>query len=55
MTLAGLRQWGDRYLSEKPPWITRRRWDKRPVIAAFVPTGADVVREDELENVPSPG
>jgi len=28
---------------------------QRPVIAAFVPTGADVVREDELENVPSPG
>jgi DNA-binding HxlR family transcriptional regulator len=55
VTLAGLRQWGDRYLSEKPPWITRRRRDKRPVIAAFVPTGADVVREDELENVPNPG
>jgi hypothetical protein len=55
VTLAGLRQWGDKYLSEKPPWITRRRSDKRPVIAAFVPTGADVVREDELENVPSPG
>ena len=55
VALAGLRQWGDRYLSEKPPWITRRRSDKRPVIAAFVPTGADIVREDELENVPSPG
>ena len=55
VTLAGLRQWGDRYLSEKPPWITRRRRDKRPVIAAFVPTGADVVHEDELENVPNPG
>jgi hypothetical protein len=25
------------------------------VIAAFVPQGADVVREDELENVPNPG
>ena len=55
VTLAGLRQWGDKYLSEKPPWITRRQSDKRPVIAAFVPKGADVVREDELENVPSPG
>ena len=55
VTLAGLRQWGDKYLSEKPPWITRRSSDKRPVIAAFVPTGADVVSEDELENVPSPG
>jgi len=59
VTLAGLRQWGDKYLSEKPPRITRRitrrRSDKRPVIAAFVPKGADVVREDELEIVPSPG
>jgi DNA-binding HxlR family transcriptional regulator len=55
VTLAGLRQWGDKYLSEKPPWITRRRSDKRPVFAAFVPNGADVVREDELENVPNPG
>src|SRR6266571_7149360 len=36
VALAGLRQWGDRYLSEKPPWITRRKSDKRPVIAAFV-------------------
>src|ERR1700756_3484397 len=36
ITLAGLRQWGDKYLSEKPPritrQITRRRSDKRPVI-----------------------
>ena len=55
VTLAGLRQWGDKYLSEKPPRITRRRSDKRPVIAAFVPKGADVVREDELESVPGPG
>ena len=55
VTLAGLRQWGDKYLSEKPTRITRRRSDKRPVIAAFVPKGADVVREDELEIVPSPG
>jgi DNA-binding HxlR family transcriptional regulator len=55
VTLAGLRQWGDKYLSEKPPRITRRMSDKRPVIAAFVPKGADVMREDELEIVPSPG
>ena len=55
VTLAGLRQWGDKYLSEKPTRITRRKSDKRPVIAAFVPKGADVVREDELEIVPSPG
>ena len=55
VTLAGLRQWGDKYLSEQPPRITRRKADKRPVIAAFVPKGTDVVREDELESVPGPG
>ena len=55
VTLAGLRQWGDKYLSEEPPRILRRRSDKRPVIAAFVPKGADVVPVDDLESVPGPG
>jgi DNA-binding HxlR family transcriptional regulator len=55
VTLAGLRQWGDKYLSDQPPRITRRRSDKRPVIAAFVPQGADVIQPDELESVPGPG
>jgi DNA-binding HxlR family transcriptional regulator len=55
VTLAGLRQWGDKYLSEKPPRITRRKADKHPVIAAFVPKGTDVVCADELESVPGPG
>src|SRR5436305_15069545 len=55
IALAGLRQWGDRYLSEQPPRITRRTSDKRPVVAAFVPAGADVLRADEIESVPGPG
>src|ERR687888_273679 len=55
IALAGLRQWGDRHLSEKPPRIARRKSDKRPVVAAFVPQGAEVVREDEVESVPGPG
>ena len=55
ITLAGLRQWGDKYLSERPPRITRRKSDKHPVIAAFVPDGAMVLRADELESVPGPG
>ena len=55
VTLAGLRQWGDKYLSETPPRIARRRSDKRPVIAAFVPKGAEVLRADEIETVPGPG
>jgi DNA-binding HxlR family transcriptional regulator len=55
IALVGLRQWGDEYRSKKPPWITRRKSDKRPVVAAFVPTGADVLNPDELEIVPGPG
>ena len=55
VTLAGLRQWGDKHLSDKPPRITRRKSDKRPVVAAFVPKGAKVLRADEIESVPGPG
>jgi DNA-binding HxlR family transcriptional regulator len=55
IALAGLRQWGDEYLSEKPPRIARRRNDRRPVVAAFVPKGAEVVLADEVESVPGPG
>ena len=55
IALAGLRQWGDAYVSEKPPRVTRRKSDKRRVIAAFVPSGADVLRADEIESVPGPG
>jgi DNA-binding HxlR family transcriptional regulator len=55
IALAGLRQWGDRYLSQKPPVLLRRRADKKAVVAAFVPKGADVLRPDELELVPGPG
>jgi len=55
IALAGLRQWGDQYLSKKPPRVTRRKSDKKPVVAAFVPAGADVLRPDEVESVPGPG
>jgi DNA-binding HxlR family transcriptional regulator len=55
IALAGLRQWGDKYVSDRPPRITRRKSDKRPVVAAFVPKGAEVVRGDEIESVPAPG
>lgn len=55
IALAGLRQWGDTYLSEQPPRITQRKSDKHPVIAAFVPKGAEVLRADEIESVPGPG
>jgi DNA-binding HxlR family transcriptional regulator len=55
IALEGLRQWGDKYVSDKPPRITRRKSDKRPVVAALVPKGAKVLRADEVESVPGPG
>jgi DNA-binding HxlR family transcriptional regulator len=55
IALAGLRQWGDKHISDKPPHITRRKSDKKPVVAALVPAGADVLRPDEVESVPGPG
>src|ERR1700745_3533222 len=39
IAMAGLRQWGDKYLSDQPPRITRRKSDKHLVVAAFVPDG----------------
>ena len=55
IALAGLRQWGDKYLSGKPPRVLRRRSDRKPVVAAFVPKGSEVLRADEIESVPGPG
>jgi DNA-binding HxlR family transcriptional regulator len=55
LALTALRQWGDQYLSEKPPSLLRRKADKKPVVAALVPKGAAVLRADEVEFVPGPG
>jgi DNA-binding HxlR family transcriptional regulator len=55
IALTGLRQWGDQYLSEKPPRVLRRKADRKPVVAALVPKGAKVLRGDEVELVPGPG
>jgi DNA-binding HxlR family transcriptional regulator len=55
LALSGLRQWGDKYASEKPPTLLRRKSDKKPVVAALVPKGSDVLRFDEVELVPGPG
>src|ERR687888_193438 len=52
IALTGLRQWGDKYLSEKPPRLLRRKADRKPVIAALVPKGAAVLRPEEVETVP---
>ena len=55
VSLVGLRQWGDKYISEKPPTVLRRKSDRKSVIAALVPKGTDVLRADELEYAPGPG
>ena len=55
VALAGLRQWGDKHVSERPPRVLRRRADKKPVVAALVPKGSEVLRLDEVETVAGPG
>jgi len=55
LALAGLRQWGDTYLSDKPPRVLRRKSDRKQVVVAFVPKGSDFVRPEEIESVPGPG
>src|SRR5436305_6540743 len=52
LALTGLRQWGDKYISEKPPTLLRSKADKRPVVAALVPKGSAQLRVDEVEVVP---
>jgi DNA-binding HxlR family transcriptional regulator len=53
VALTGLRQWGDKYLSDAPPRILRRKSDRAPVVAAFVLEGAETLRPGDLETVPT--
>ena len=55
VALTALRQWGDTYVSEKPPTLLRSKADKRPVIAALIPADQPHLRVDEVEAVPGPG
>ena len=55
IALVALRQWGDEYLNDKPPRLLRRKADRKPVVAALVPKGTDVLRPDEVETVVGPG
>ena len=55
VALTALRQWGDQYLSEKPPRLQLRKVDKKPVVAAIVPKGTKSLRPDELVTPPGPG
>ena len=51
VALTALRQWGDKHLSAKPPRLLRTRADKRPVVAALVPKGTDVLGWSDVETV----
>src|SRR5262245_54781894 len=55
LCLLALMQWGDRYVSDKPPRIARRRSDGSPLSVRLVgPDGSSVVPGD-LELAPGPG
>jgi DNA-binding HxlR family transcriptional regulator len=53
--LNAIRQWGDRYVSEAPMRLLRRRSDGTAVVAALVPEGTPALARDEIELVPGPG
>jgi DNA-binding HxlR family transcriptional regulator len=55
VALVGLRQWGDKYLCDKPPTVLRRASDKKRLIAALVPTGTKTVPVQQAEGVAGPG
>jgi DNA-binding HxlR family transcriptional regulator len=55
IALAGLRQWGDKYLSEKPPVLLRSKSDQKTVVAALVREDADTLGPRDVELVPGPG
>jgi len=51
VALAALRQWGDEYLTDRPPVLLRTRDGGTPVVAALVPEGTDVLGAREVELV----
>jgi DNA-binding HxlR family transcriptional regulator len=55
VALVGLRQWGDKYLCDKPPTLARRKSDRKQLVAALVPKGTTTVPIDDAEFVAGPG
>jgi DNA-binding HxlR family transcriptional regulator len=55
LVLLALMQWGDRYVSDKPPRIARRRSDRSPVSVRLVAGDGSAVPPGQLELVPGPG
>jgi DNA-binding HxlR family transcriptional regulator len=55
LPLTALGQWGDKYVSDKPTTLLRRKSDKKAITAALVPKAASSVRVEETELVSGPG
>jgi DNA-binding HxlR family transcriptional regulator len=55
VALIALMQWGDRYVSRKPPRIARRRSDGSPITARLVADDGSAVESGDVELVPGPG
>ena len=55
LAVLALMQWGDHYLSDKPPRIARRRSDRSPVSVRLVAGDGSAVAPGDLEFVPGPG
>jgi DNA-binding HxlR family transcriptional regulator len=53
--LLALMQWGDRYISDKPPRIARRQSDRSPITVRLVADDGSAVRAGDIELVPGPG
>jgi DNA-binding HxlR family transcriptional regulator len=53
--LLALMQWGDRYVSDKPPRIARRQSDRSPITVRLVADDGSAVRAGDVELVPGPG
>jgi DNA-binding HxlR family transcriptional regulator len=55
VVITALRQWGDTYISEKPPTLLRTKADGQPVIAALILADQPHLRVEDVESVPGPG
>jgi DNA-binding HxlR family transcriptional regulator len=55
VALLALMDWGDRYLSDKPPRIARRVSDRSPISVRLVARDGSIVSPGGFELVPGPG
>src|SRR5262245_22042090 len=49
LCLLALMQWGDRYVSDKPPRIARRRSDRAPISVRLVAGDRSIVSSGDVE------